>query len=150
MNSNDEINQTDNKPQDTPKEVKAEKHTKQPSKAEKLNEKLCKKEEELKNQLSELDNKYKRVLAEYDNFRKRSQKEKDSFYRDILASNIGSFLPVLDNLERAAEAGDEGVKLILKQFYELLEKYKTVMEGIFGAGACYVLSVRPFGGTEVR
>lgn len=33
---------------------------------------------------------------------------------------------------------------------ELLDKYKTVMEGIFGAGACYVLSVRPFGGTEVR
>lgn len=33
---------------------------------------------------------------------------------------------------------------------ELLEKYKTTMEGIFGAGACYVLSIRPFGGTEVR
>lgn len=33
---------------------------------------------------------------------------------------------------------------------ELLEKYKTTMEGIFGVGACYVLSIRPFGGTEVR
>ncbi len=33
---------------------------------------------------------------------------------------------------------------------ELLEKYKTTMEGIFGTGACYVLSIRPFGGTEVR
>ncbi len=32
----------------------------------------------------------------------------------------------------------------------LLEKYKTTMEGIFGDGACYVLSIRPFGGTEVR
>lgn len=34
--------------------------------------------------------------------------------------------------------------------YELLHKYKSTMEGIFGEGACYVLSIRPFGGTEVR
>lgn len=33
---------------------------------------------------------------------------------------------------------------------ELLEKYKSTMEGVFGEGACYVLSIRPFGGTEVR
>ena len=32
----------------------------------------------------------------------------------------------------------------------MLEKYKNTMEGIFGKGACYVLSIRPFGGTEVR
>lgn len=32
----------------------------------------------------------------------------------------------------------------------LLEEYKKTMEGIFGTGACYVLSIRPFGGTEVR
>ncbi len=31
----------------------------------------------------------------------------------------------------------------------LLEEYKNSMEAVFGEGACYVLAIRPFGGTEV-
>lgn len=31
----------------------------------------------------------------------------------------------------------------------LLDEYKNGMEAIFGEGACYVLAIRPFGGTEV-
>lgn len=31
----------------------------------------------------------------------------------------------------------------------LLEEYKNSMEAIFGEGACYVLSIRAFGGTEI-
>ncbi|MBQ3536971.1 MAG: galactokinase [Clostridia bacterium] len=31
----------------------------------------------------------------------------------------------------------------------LLEEYKNSMEAIFGEGACYVLAIRPFGGTEI-
>ncbi len=31
-----------------------------------------------------------------------------------------------------------------------LEKFRSTMESVFGQGSCYVLSVRPFGGTEVR
>lgn len=31
----------------------------------------------------------------------------------------------------------------------LLEKYKTTMESIFGEGSCYVLIIRPVGGTKV-
>lgn len=67
---------------------------------------------------------YMRVLAEYDNFRKRSQKERDSTYQDAQISTIALFLPVLDNLERAASAAeaDEGVHMILKQFQDLLKK----------------------------
>lgn len=67
---------------------------------------------------------YMRVLAEYDNFRKRSQKERDSTYQDAQISTIALFLPVLDNLERAASAAeaDEGVRMILKQFQDLLKK----------------------------
>lgn len=67
---------------------------------------------------------YMRVLAEYDNFRKRSQKERDSIYQDAQISTIGLLLPVLDNLERAASAAeaDEGVRMILKQFQDLLKK----------------------------
>ena len=32
---------------------------------------------------------------------------------------------------------------------DLLEKYKAAMEAVFGEGACYVLAIRPVGGTEV-
>ena len=31
----------------------------------------------------------------------------------------------------------------------LLDEYKDGMEAIFGEGSCYVLAIRPFGGTEV-
>lgn len=31
----------------------------------------------------------------------------------------------------------------------LLSEYKSRMEAVFGEGSCYVLSIRPFGGTEV-
>lgn len=32
---------------------------------------------------------------------------------------------------------------------DLLEEYKEKTEALFGAGACYVLAIRPVGGTEV-
>ncbi|MBR3598186.1 MAG: galactokinase [Clostridia bacterium] len=32
---------------------------------------------------------------------------------------------------------------------ELLNDYKNSMEAVFGEGSCYVLAIRPFGGTEV-
>ena len=32
---------------------------------------------------------------------------------------------------------------------DLLDSYKAQVEALFGEGACYVLSIRPFGGTEV-
>ncbi len=33
---------------------------------------------------------------------------------------------------------------------ELLEIYKTTLENIFGKGACYILNIRPVGGTEIK
>ena len=78
----------------------------------------------VKEQLAKEHDGYLRLAAEYDNFRKRSQKERDSTYQDAQISTIALFLPVLDNLERAASAAeaDEGVRMILKQFQELLKK----------------------------
>ncbi len=75
---------------------------------------------------SQLDQ-YKRVLAEYDNFRKRSAKEKESIYADVTAQTVSAFLPVLDNLERAAarEDASQGTQLIHKQFCEVLAKLKV-------------------------
>ena len=82
-------------------------------------------------QLEELNaaqqDQYKRVLAEYDNFRKRSAKEKETIYADVTAQTVSEFLPVLDNLERAAarEDASQGAQLIYKQFCDVLSKLKV-------------------------
>ena len=84
--------------------------------------------EKITSELYALSERYIRLAAEYDNFRKRTQKEKDSIYSDAFGSAVASFLPILDNLERAAgeQTSDEnykkGIKLILKQYYDILEK----------------------------
>lgn len=100
----------------------AAEHVQEPqTETAKLEEKIAQLEAEAAKQ----DDRYKRILAEYDNFRKRTQKEKESTYQDAQMATVSAFLPVLDNLERGAalENADEGVKLILKQFREILQKY---------------------------
>lgn len=79
----------------------------------------------LAEELETLKDKHLRVCAEYDNFRKRSQKEREGVYALATAEVIASFIPVIDNMERAcaAEEADEGVKMILKQLMGVLEKY---------------------------
>lgn len=69
-----------------------------------------------------------RIAAEYDNYRKRSAKERENIYADVRADTVTRFLPVYDNLQRAAgqESADEayrkGIEMILTQFEETLEK----------------------------
>ena len=103
------------------------------------------KEEELEEkspielELEETTDRFKRLMAEFDNYKKRSVKERDMLYNSILADIIESFLPVMDNLEKASvvETSDEnykqGVELVLKQFNDVLAKFgveeiKTVGE----------------------
>jgi len=72
--------------------------------------------------------KYIRLYAEYENFRKRSMKERELSYNDARADTILKFLPVYDNLQRAAEhetqdeAYKKGVAMIVSQFNDVLEK----------------------------
>ncbi|MBR4890678.1 MAG: nucleotide exchange factor GrpE [Clostridia bacterium] len=83
-----------------------------------------------KEKYDELYDKYLRTLAEYDNFKKRTQKEKEEMFSLAVAGTIENLLPVADNLDRAILAikdGEstefsEGVKMVSKQFYEILEK----------------------------
>ncbi len=81
-----------------------------------------------KEKYDELYDKHLRALAEFDNFKKRTQKEKDELYSFAVVDVMKNILPVLDNLERAANAAEEaspyadGVKMVLKQFGETLEK----------------------------
>lgn len=82
---------------------------------------------------------YLRLAAEYDNFRKRSAKEKDAILSEALALAVSAFLPLIDNVERAAafagsnaESVREGVLLMEKQMLEIAQKIK--LEAIDPAG----------------
>lgn len=106
-----------------PEAPKAKEHKESRSEKRRL-EALEEKIKKLEDERAQQDERYKRLLAEYDNFRKRSQKEKDGTYLDAQVNTVAAILPVLDNLERAAQAEEasEGVKMILKQFRDILTK----------------------------
>ena len=74
--------------------------------------------EQVREELAKEHEQYLRLAAEYDNFRKRSQKEKDGLYLIAKADTIGKFLPVFDNLERAADqpTEDEAYKKGVEEF----------------------------------
>ena len=96
--------------------------------------------ESLKAELEQMKDKMIRHAAEFDNFKKRSAKEREELYNMTVCDTLEKILPVKDNLERAINASEnsdgdvlEGVKMILKQFDEVLtamgvEKIKTVGE----------------------
>lgn len=89
------------------------------------------------NELEEMTDRLKRLMAEFDNFKKRSQKERESLYQSLLGDIVSTFLPVMDNLEKAAnsqtqdESYKTGVQMVLKQFTDAfnslgVEKIETV------------------------
>lgn len=93
----------------------------------------------IKQELDETTDRLKRIMAEFENYKKRSSKEREMLYNSLLADIVSSFLPVIDNLEKASEAKTEdenykqGLELVLKQFREVLTKFgveeiKTVGE----------------------
>lgn len=80
-----------------------------------------------KEQIEEQEDRLKRLMAEFDNFKKRSAKEREGLYNSLVSDIFSSLLPVIDNLEKAAEAKTEdegykqGVELVLKQFKDVLK-----------------------------
>ena len=114
---------------DTEKSAKSEK--KKTKKLEGEIAELKKMLDEKNKEVSELNDKYLRLCAEYDNFRRRTAKEKESTYADACCDTLEQILPVLDNLERAAQYNTEdsaetpmgkGLELTLKSFAETLSK----------------------------
>ena len=81
------------------------------------------------NELEELTDRYKRLMAEFENYKKRSQKERENLYNMITGDVVSSILPVMDNLEKAADVKtedtsyQEGVKLVVKQLADVLKKF---------------------------
>lgn len=95
--------------------------------------------DEKQKELDELNDRYKRLMAEFENFKKRSSKERDNLYSSILSDIVGTLLPAIDNLEKAAissstdENYKQGIELVLKQFMDLfttlgVKKIPTVGE----------------------
>lgn len=89
----------------------------------------CQEDNELnniKNELEEATDRLKRLMAEFDNFKKRSAKERDGLYHSLVSDIVSSFLPVVDNLEKAVgshtedEGYKQGIELVLKQFIDVL------------------------------
>lgn len=96
--------------------------------------------EVLKEEIEVLKDKLMRSAAEFDNYKKRTQKEREELYKMAFCDTIEKMLPIKDNLERAIttlEGADEsvleGIKMIDKQFTDVLkslgvEEIKSVGE----------------------
>lgn len=72
-----------------------------------------------------------RTAADFDNFRKRTRRDVDDAQRRGKESAVKDLLPVFDNFERAithaestgeAKSVAEGLRIVLKQFLDTLEK----------------------------
>ena len=104
--------------------VSEDKKEKKTSKADK---KLLEKIAELEEAMAVMEDKYLRMAAEYDNFRRRSREEKDALYESAAADTVRELLPIIDNLDRAAEFTDgskvlEGLVMISNATKSVFEK----------------------------
>lgn len=102
---------------------KKEKKSKKDSEKEELLQQIQKLNDELK----EKDDKYLRMAAEYDNFRRRSREEKDATYENAMSDTVAELLPIIDNLERAAQYDGEnsvkdGIVMIAKSVEAVFSK----------------------------
>ncbi len=83
----------------------------------------------LKNKLLEYEDLIKRQQAEFDNFRKRSSREKGEFFQHAQVEVLKEILEVVDNFQRALEAGKKDNKLgsYLQGFEMIYEQIKTFL-----------------------
>ncbi len=83
--------------------------------------------------LADLEKRYMNLFAEYENYRKRSVREKENLYSDAVADVTSKWLPILDNIDRAAVAGEgadeqsvekvlQGIDMMSKQAADILSK----------------------------
>lgn len=109
----------------------AEEKTVEGALAGKSTESLEKEIEELRKQSEENYNRLLRMQADFDNYKKRVARERDDVFNNALEAIAQQLLPVLDNMERAADAfkKDEldekyisGVEMVWKQLVDVLEK----------------------------
>ncbi len=78
----------------------------------------------LEEELTRERDKYLRLFAEFDNFKKRTVRDRIEMLKYANEEVIASLLPVLDDLERARQAGQlpEGLELIYQKMLSILEQ----------------------------
>ncbi|MBE6763209.1 MAG: nucleotide exchange factor GrpE [Ruminococcaceae bacterium] len=82
---------------------------------------------ELEAALASQQEQYTRMLAEYANYKRRTEQEKEQIGTFAKADVLARLLPVIDDLDRAADAPDgpdyrKGVDMIVNKFHSELEK----------------------------
>lgn len=86
--------------------------------------------EQAKAELEKAKNEYLFLLAEFDNFRKRTIRERAELIKNAGEKAMEGILPVVDDFERAIQAGEktddidalrEGITLIYNKFIKYLE-----------------------------
>lgn len=112
---------------ETTEEIKTEELKETTKKGHTKSDKLQAEIDALKAEIAEKDDKYLRMAAEYDNFRRRSREEKEGIWEAATAETVAELLPIIDNLERAAqfEAGEklrEGLVMTAKATAGVFEK----------------------------
>jgi molecular chaperone GrpE len=116
-----------------------------------LKKKLSEKEKEV----SELNDKYLRLAADFDNYRKRAEKEIGEIITYAGEEVIKKILPILDDIERAINNGEnnknkdslnEGLKLIYKKFTKVLNELGVeqieAIGGAFNPGLHHAIMTR--------
>jgi molecular chaperone GrpE len=108
-----------------------EENVKEEAAAGQTEDTVSKEVEELKKQSEDNYNRLLRMQADFDNYKKRVAKEREDMYYTALETIAEQLLPVVDNMERAAEAFkkdqlDEkyisGVEMVYKQLLDVLQK----------------------------
>jgi molecular chaperone GrpE len=90
-------------------------------------EALKKQLEESQAQAAEYKDGWQRAVADFQNYRKRVERENSEVYQNAVAGIIKSYLPIVDDLERALQsrpadlAWVEGIELIYRKLQAILE-----------------------------
>lgn len=98
----------------------------------------AKKIEELTAELQKQKELLLRTAAEFDNFKRRTEKERTETYQRATSAALKNFLPVFDNVDRAAasDPGSEeyhkGIEMIVKQLTAMTEQLGLIPIGNVG------------------
>lgn len=82
----------------------------------------------LQDELAEAKDKYLRLYSEFENFRRRSAKEKLDLIQSANESLIQSFLPIVDDFERAEKSFQGITNKELEGFILISNKFKKTLE----------------------
>jgi molecular chaperone GrpE len=86
--------------------------------------------EEAREQAAEMEDRWRRAAAELDNFRKRVARESDQQRETERARVAASWLPVVDNLERALEHSDAEYDAIVEGIQAVRDQALGVLAGL--------------------